>query len=41
LAGVDYDMQRVDDSLFADYPADAVRYVLAPYMRLLTESEIQ
>jgi hypothetical protein len=38
LLGVDYDMQHLDNSLFADYPIDAVRYLLAPEMHLLTES---
>ena len=41
LLGVDYDVTHLDSSLFADYPIDAVRYVLAPDMRLLSESDIR
>jgi hypothetical protein len=41
LLSVDYDVTHLDSSLFADYPIDAVRYVLAPDMRLLSESDIR
>jgi glucan phosphoethanolaminetransferase (alkaline phosphatase superfamily) len=41
LLGVDYDVTHLDSSLFADYPIDAERYVLAPDMRLLSESDIR
>ncbi|MCP4334931.1 MAG: phosphoethanolamine transferase [Gammaproteobacteria bacterium] len=41
LLGVEYDPGHFSSSLFADYPTDPVRYVLAPDLRLLTESDIQ
>jgi glucan phosphoethanolaminetransferase (alkaline phosphatase superfamily) len=41
ILGVDYEPGYFSSSLFADYPTDSVRYVLAPDMRLLTENEIQ
>jgi glucan phosphoethanolaminetransferase (alkaline phosphatase superfamily) len=41
LLGVAYEDRGLGSSLFSDYPMDAVRYVLAPDMRLLTEQEIQ
>lgn len=41
LLSVDYDVTHLDSSLFADYPIDAVRYVLAPDMRLLSENDIR
>jgi hypothetical protein len=41
LMGVDYDVPNFDNSLFADYPTDAPRYVLGPNMKLLTEYEVE
>ena len=41
LLGVEYDPEYFSNSLFADYPTDSLRYVLAPDMRLLTEHDIE
>lgn len=41
LPGVDYHVSQLDSSLVADYSIEAVRYVPAADIRLLTEQEIR